>query len=54
VDCDEAGIAGQLQVGFDEARTGFDRSTERRHGIFWRFAGGAAMRDYPNSHLTFP
>jgi hypothetical protein len=49
-------IPGDLQIGFNEARTQFNGAAKRRHRIFGRVPGSAAMRDSPDgfrSHTLF-
>src|SRR5271154_2309299 len=46
VDGDEAGVAGQLQVGFDEGSAEGKGLLERSESILGRVTGSSAMRDY--------
>ena len=43
----EARVARQVQIGLDETGAQRHRALERRHGIFRRVSGSAAMRDDP-------
>ena len=49
-------IPSDLQIGFNEARAQFHGAAKRRHRIFRRVPGSAAMRDRPDSlcsHFKF-
>ena len=49
-------IPRDLQIGFNEARAQFHGAAKRRHRIFGRVSGSAAMRDRPDSlrsHFEF-
>ena len=45
VDGYQAGVAGQLQIGFDEGSAEGDSLLERSQCVFRRVPGGAAVRD---------
>jgi hypothetical protein len=45
-------IPSDLQIGFNEARAQFHGAAKRRHRIFGRVPGSAAMRDRPDSLLS--
>ena len=46
MDGDEAGVAGELEIGFDEGGAERDGAAEGGQSVFGRVAGGASMCDY--------
>jgi hypothetical protein len=50
VDGDEAGVAGELEIGLDEGGAERDGAAEGGQSVFGRVAGGASMSDYEHGY----